>query len=129
MPTIADQQPLRPVSAIYVDTPAGLRLVEAIVIGHFGIHASDQAGWALTHVGSGSAIAKDLPSQAAAAELAKVLLAMRVDWDFRDRKTVSTWTKYRRDALLKAIDAAGGQRYQAPLRATARPAQDVHARG
>ena len=90
--------PLKPVTSIYIATEGGMRLVEATIVGAFGLHLSRRPPspesianrWILTHIGSGRALAK-AGSEDDARSLAERLNALPADWDFRTPDQMSQW--------------------------------------
>jgi len=89
--------PLRPVTSIYITTEAGIKLVEAKIVGAFGMHLcrlpptrdhrqsldpDPHRQWAsLARVGS----------EIEAHVLAERLNAIPADWDFRTPEQMSNW--------------------------------------
>ncbi len=89
---------VRPVTCIYITTEAGIKLVEAKIVGAFGMHLcrlpptreTIANRWILTHIGSGRALAR-VGSEIEAHVLAERLNAIPADWDFRTPEQMSNW--------------------------------------
>ena len=100
--------PFQPVTAIYIRGLATTYLAEATIRGHFGIHhpRGTVESLTLTHIGSGCAIAKELPDIAVAAELADWLESLNVSWDFAEMDTIQHWPKKMRSAIAARVAAS-----------------------
>ncbi|MEN9111000.1 MULTISPECIES: hypothetical protein [Xanthomonas] len=101
--------PLKPVTAIYIDTGLGYRLVEAVVSTPFGIHrGADGESYCLSHIATGYRIASGFASLDQVLGLCEDLRRMKITWDFTDKAVIAGWSSYARNKILSLITKHGG---------------------
>ncbi|KLA50913.1 hypothetical protein LN565_01145 [Xanthomonas euvesicatoria pv. euvesicatoria] len=102
--------PLKPVTAMYIDT--GLRhvLVEAAITVPFGIHRDATGeGYSVSHIATGYKIAEGFKTVDAANALCNELRCMKkISWEFTDKAAVKNWSAYARKKIVGLIATHGG---------------------
>lgn len=100
--------PMTPVTAIRIATRSGLKLVEAEIHGCFAIHTTQGAPscTTLTHIGSGCALAADLPDKDTAIDLVSYLNSLPVDWNYASMDSIDSWPESIRARIRRRIDKA-----------------------
>ncbi|CAD0363871.1 hypothetical protein XP1511_22555 [Xanthomonas perforans] len=101
--------PLKPVTAIYIDTHHGYKLVEAVVSMPFGIHrGADGESYCLSHIATGYRIASGFKMLDQVLALCEDLRRMKITWDFADKAVIGGWSTYARNKILSLITKHGG---------------------
>ncbi|MDQ1090647.1 hypothetical protein QE400_000060 [Xanthomonas sacchari] len=113
--------PLKPVTAMYIDTGlGGYVLIEAAITAPFGIHRDTAGeGYSVSHIATGYKIAEGFPTVEAAITLCNELRRMKISWDFTDKAAIKTWSAYARNKIVGLIATHGGRTGRSP-RSTAR---------
>ncbi|MBD5034972.1 hypothetical protein VWT76_15860 [Xanthomonas citri pv. citri] len=85
--TAALATPLRPVTAMYVDTGLGYVLIEAAITDPFGIHRdANGEGYSVSHIATGYKLAEGFATIDAALALCNELRRMKkINWGFTDK--------------------------------------------
>ncbi|MBB3923627.1 MULTISPECIES: hypothetical protein [Xanthomonas] len=101
--------PLKPVTAIYIDTGLVYRLVEAVVSTPFGIHrGADGHSYCLSHIATGYRIGSGFASLDQVLALCEDLRRMKITWDFTEKAVIAGWSYYARNKILSLITKHGG---------------------
>ncbi|WP_045762331.1 hypothetical protein [Xanthomonas albilineans] len=108
---VALATPLKPVTAMYIDTGLGYVLIEAAITEPFGIHRDTNGeGYSVSHIATGYKIAEGFAAIEAAITLCNELRRMKkISWDFTDKAAIKAWSAYARNKIVCLIATHGGR--------------------
>ncbi|KLC04014.1 hypothetical protein XP420_15465 [Xanthomonas perforans] len=103
--------PLKPVTAMYIDTGLGYVLIEAAITDPFGIHRdANGEGYSVSHIATGYKLAEGFATIDAALALCNELRRLKkINWGFTDKAAVKEWSAYARNKIVGLIATHGGR--------------------